>query len=127
MADPMTNDISERAERGEDAAVLLRELAVQIWGTYVLPDHSDWLDGIFTDEQKRWHTFGDLLEIGPEAYLAAAVMLKDPAYGYSIQRNFCVLKMPGDGRNIRRKDVCARGPSDAHALIAALARSNPDA
>jgi hypothetical protein len=114
----MPNNIADRAEAGEDAAVLLDEL----WQLLRGPTYT-------TDSKQRVElsNFLALLDINtPEAHLAAAMMLLDEKWGFQIMPLYCVLKHPNSGCQDSEKDVHASGTSPAHALIAAIARSQAD-
>jgi hypothetical protein len=112
----LTDDIATRAERGDDALLLLSELANAVWG--------------LSADRPKW--FAKFLSINtPEAHLAAAMMLLPDGEGHD---PFWLLK--GCNPNNRSRGCRAEiwiknslrpfrgsGPTPAHALIAAIARS----
>ena len=99
----MTQPLSARAEAGEDAAVLLEQLY----------DHSPHAWQGFDHRDK----FERLLNINiPEAHLAAAMMLipENDKNGWTIH---------GTGFVTIGFESSSYGPTPAHALIAAIART----
>jgi len=140
-AQAMTSNLSARAEAGEDAAVLLRELFARMnpapdsEGLSVLREVAR-KDATTFDPTapyavfaKRAQTFDCLLDINtPEAHLAAAMMLVPDTMRIGSMGE------DGDGdfaANLVSRAVCTHGrvgegPTPAHALIAAIARSIDD-
>ena len=141
-------DIAARAEAGEDAAVLLRELRSRVRGPMprvrvpFQPDGSPWpIDGIgpYTPEWRKWQddatVFNNILKINtPEAHLAAAMLLVPDGEGHD---PFWLLKSSNPNNRSRgcRAEIWVKdrsrplrgsGPTPAHALIAAIARSMND-
>ncbi len=110
----MTN-LPTRAERGDDAKTLLRELADMVWGKDV-------------KRPPFWYTLSGTT--CPEAHLAAAMMLVPDCVTYCNVEE-CARGKPGqhcrtevswesDGIEDRYTGI---GPTPAHSLIAAIARS----
>lgn len=125
-------EIATRAERGDDAGELLRGLAKAVWHPfYTLP--VDW----DAERFERHNTFDALLAIKtPEAHLAAAMMLvpegkewtldcldaaRDPRFG-CCQARIHLMAYADDPEELGPQAI-ANGPTPAHALIAAIARS----
>jgi hypothetical protein len=119
------SDIATRAERGDDAGELLRELALIVKPCWYQTERP--LEAVV--EYVNWCK---LVEINtPEAHLAAAMMLVPDGEGHD---PFWLLK--GCNPNNRSRGCRAEiwiknshrplrgsGPTPAHALIAAIARS----
>ncbi len=125
----MTN-LPTRAERGDDARDLLRELWVPVMGIEPPNEYKPrgWQTGepTFSPKWKAYLSkrsiFNHILDINtPEAHLAAALMLVPEGRHVEFER-----WADGQGRcEISRsgKTSAAWGPTPAHALIAAIARS----
>lgn len=120
-------EIATRAERGDVAGQLLRELASAIWTWTHCPE------GVDTDLWvTRWNTFHKFLTINtPEAHLAAAMMLVPDGEGHDPFRLLKGCNPNNRSRGCRaeiwiknsHRPLRGSGPTPAHALIAAIARN----